>query len=81
MERIWTETYWRIFNAHGVALEGRIGRWKKKGVGLGRGRKCVKGSGADRCWFHPDAMALAGDEVSGGGAGDEVIGGRGSRLV
>eukprot|EP00957_Ditylum_brightwellii_P167217 12729681-Ditylum_brightwellii.AAC.1 len=71
MERIWTEMYWRIFNARGVALEGRIGRWKKKGVGLGRGGKRMKGSGAERRWFHPDVMALALDEVSGGGAGDE----------
>ena len=81
MEHIWTETYWRIFNARGVALEGRIGRRKKKGVGPGRGRKRVKGGGAERRWFHPDAMALALDEVSGGGAGDEVSGSRGSRLV
>eukprot|EP00957_Ditylum_brightwellii_P002654 204428-Ditylum_brightwellii.AAC.1 len=68
MERIWTETHWRIFNACGVALEGRIGWQKKKGVGPGCGRKHVKGSGAERCWHHPDAMGSAGDEVSGGGA-------------
>eukprot|EP00957_Ditylum_brightwellii_P083397 6339117-Ditylum_brightwellii.AAC.2 len=47
MEYIWTETYWRIFNARGVALEGIIGGRKKKGVGPGRGRNCVKGSGAE----------------------------------
>eukprot|EP00957_Ditylum_brightwellii_P106670 8137779-Ditylum_brightwellii.AAC.1 len=57
MERIRAETYWRIFDARSVALEGRIGWQKKKGVGPGRGRKRMKGS--------------AGDEVSGGGAGDE----------
>eukprot|EP00957_Ditylum_brightwellii_P016083 1211547-Ditylum_brightwellii.AAC.1 len=71
MERIQTETYWRICNARGVALEGKIGRWEKKGVGPGCGGKRVKGSGAERRWFHPDDMALALDEVSGGGAGDE----------
>eukprot|EP00957_Ditylum_brightwellii_P146170 11129592-Ditylum_brightwellii.AAC.1 len=62
MERIWTETYWRIFNAHGVAFEGSIGGQKKNGVGPGRGGKRVKGSDAERRWFHPDAMALALDE-------------------
>eukprot|EP00957_Ditylum_brightwellii_P079394 6036703-Ditylum_brightwellii.AAC.1 len=45
MERIRTQTYWRIFNARSVALEGRIGRQKKKGVGPGRSGKCMKGSG------------------------------------
>eukprot|EP00957_Ditylum_brightwellii_P173205 13185485-Ditylum_brightwellii.AAC.1 len=67
MERIRTETYWQIFNARGVALEGRIGRWKKKGVGPGRGGKHVKKSVAERRWLHPDARGSAGDEVSGGG--------------
>eukprot|EP00957_Ditylum_brightwellii_P087386 6651980-Ditylum_brightwellii.AAC.1 len=76
MECIRTEMYWKIFNARGVALEGRIGKQKKKGVGPGCGRKHMKGSGAERHWLHPDAMGLAGDEVSGGGASDEVSGGR-----
>eukprot|EP00957_Ditylum_brightwellii_P135634 10343134-Ditylum_brightwellii.AAC.1 len=53
MERICTETYWQIFDAHGVALEGRIGRQKKKGVGPGQGGKCVKKSGTERRWLHP----------------------------
>eukprot|EP00957_Ditylum_brightwellii_P175574 13368012-Ditylum_brightwellii.AAC.1 len=76
MECIQAETYWRIFNAHGVALEGRIGRRKKKGVGPGCGGKRAKGSGAERCWLHLGNMGSAGDEVSGGRAGDEVSGGR-----
>eukprot|EP00957_Ditylum_brightwellii_P181188 13801570-Ditylum_brightwellii.AAC.1 len=62
MERIQTET------------ENWTG--KKKGVGLGCSRNCVKGSVAERCWFHPDAIGSAGDEVRGGGAGDEASGGR-----
>eukprot|EP00957_Ditylum_brightwellii_P019195 1447494-Ditylum_brightwellii.AAC.1 len=68
MEHICTETYWGISNARGVVLEGRIGQWKKKGVGPGCGGKHMKKSGAERCWLHPDARGSAGDEVSGGGA-------------
>eukprot|EP00957_Ditylum_brightwellii_P139882 10659573-Ditylum_brightwellii.AAC.1 len=66
MERIRTETYWRILNARGVALEGKIGWQKKKGVGLGCCGKRMKGGGVERCWLHPDAIGSAGDEVSGG---------------
>eukprot|EP00957_Ditylum_brightwellii_P156691 11926260-Ditylum_brightwellii.AAC.1 len=40
MEQIRNETYMQIYNAHGVALEGCIGRRKRKGVGPGRGGEC-----------------------------------------
>eukprot|EP00957_Ditylum_brightwellii_P012194 921301-Ditylum_brightwellii.AAC.1 len=72
MEHICTETYWRIFNARGVALEGRIGQWKKKGVGPSHSRKHVKKSGTERHWLHPDARGSAGDGVSGS-AGDGLV--------
>eukprot|EP00957_Ditylum_brightwellii_P165181 12576433-Ditylum_brightwellii.AAC.1 len=67
MECIYTETYWRIFNAHCVVLEGRIGQQKKKRVVPDCGRKHMKKSDTERRWLHPDARGSAGDEVSGGG--------------
>eukprot|EP00957_Ditylum_brightwellii_P078957 6003990-Ditylum_brightwellii.AAC.1 len=72
MEHIQTQTYWQIFNDCSVALEGRIGRWKKKGVGPGCCGKHMKKSDTERRWLHPDAIGSAGDEVSVGGASDEV---------
>eukprot|EP00957_Ditylum_brightwellii_P085940 6537943-Ditylum_brightwellii.AAC.1 len=80
MKHICTETYWQIFNAHSVALEGRIGQWKKKGVGPGCCRKRVKNSGTERYWLHPDARGSADDGVSGS-AGDGVSGSAGGGLV
>eukprot|EP00957_Ditylum_brightwellii_P137887 10513126-Ditylum_brightwellii.AAC.1 len=53
--RIRNETYMRIYMARGVALEGRTGRRKKRGVGPGRGGKQERNATARaRRWIHPD---------------------------
>eukprot|EP00957_Ditylum_brightwellii_P193931 14768950-Ditylum_brightwellii.AAC.1 len=72
MEHIYTETYWQIFNACGVALEGRIGQQKKKGVGPGCSGKGMKKSVTERRWLHPDARGSASDGVSGSAGGGLV---------
>eukprot|EP00957_Ditylum_brightwellii_P152384 11600958-Ditylum_brightwellii.AAC.2 len=42
MEQIRNKTYMQIYNACGIALEGCIGRRKRKGVGPGRGGECKR---------------------------------------
>eukprot|EP00957_Ditylum_brightwellii_P033173 2513657-Ditylum_brightwellii.AAC.1 len=55
---IHNETYMRIYMACGVALEGRMGRRKKKGVGPGcRGKQERSTTVSKRRWIHPDVSA------------------------
>eukprot|EP00957_Ditylum_brightwellii_P183252 13958622-Ditylum_brightwellii.AAC.1 len=55
MEQIRNETYMQIYNARGIALQGCIGRRKRKGVGPGRREEHKRSKYYEKRWVHPDA--------------------------